>query len=1032
MIILTFVGTARVCRRRCVCLLAPAKVVWPPHNSSSEPVPKNPIESTPYCQEAPIQAAAQSYISETRVSSRTLASAQTPSTSSAIMHPNLSKKFSVCSQEVSSITEHENLAFLSEVVSSDRPRSPTPTKAATAVDEAPEEKRDMPPPPPPITSTPILSTAIQPIAVPACDLPLVPRNPQAPYAIQLPCGNSIQGTINLQLVPVNTVTGQTVCNLQLVPVIQNVGNLPTVDYTNPNPKNNPQTSNPKQICEACPEKSCLEKSYPKENPPPKLHPKPYPPPRTETHTEIDYSHELANISENKLLIEMNKPISCYLESGKPIEIDSKLLERCHTPKHLAQSLPKSISNNTGSSVVFALTTASERPYSLLGTFQSIENFEAARETLSPVLAARVRRSSVSPVLATGRAEQMVQWEKQAKRTEALAKPVAKMNLVSALTTSPDKPYAPLTNGGGAFRPVSGKYNLASSQQHQQQKQLPPAQSSSSNIKLSGRGSKTPTIRISEAFKSSESVQQSTSSKIKHTKTEAELLHSSQISLETRCLSPRVLPSRPTPSNVSQMTGLHKPATIPIYQQSMGDIPVGRPTTPKCPMIDSPRVKSPASVYVVETTTKQHLSKEQIQAMQQSSYHHQVEVAHLPHRPVSGLKESIQYPVRDQEKPISQSAAQPLPIEFINKQQIPAQPRPIECINKQQIPAQLRPIESMNNAAPTHMLNTTKQQQNLSKDQIQSMQQSSYHHQVEFVHHPYRVGSGLGEPIQPQYSIKDQEQNLSISNQYSGQKIKTSKMNIQKEQKQSHLQYSKKEETISSSGNERKVSRRHVTEKFERNTNSMIAEIRHLEGSTAQQKSPAIQIKTLSQGFASLNEKKNREPAPQRRLVDSAPSFDSKEVPPKEFGEVIQPVLISTPKTFSQQQQQSLSQQTQIKNTTKFQPVKPSPLATGPRAAPASIIPKSTAIHPTSLPDPTKASPLKHFPSTPKTSSLSSAPKNVVVTNPPGPLPDAGAGGKSGAAFAGATAPKRGRGVLNQPGMAGVRIALCGHCNVQIR
>ncbi|CAG2058235.1 unnamed protein product [Timema podura] len=44
----------------------------------------------------------------------------------------------------------------------------------------------------------------------------------------------------------------------------------------------------------------------------------------------------------------------------------------------------------------------------------------------------------------------------------------------------------------------------------------------------------------------------------------------------------------------------------------------------------------------------------------------------------------------------------------------------------------------------------------------------------------------------------------------------------------------------------------------------------------------------------------------------------------------------------------------------------------------------------------------------------------------------GGGGQKGASFAGATAPRRGRGVLNPSVGLGGRTPLCGHCNGQIR
>jgi len=71
-----------------------------------------------------------------------------------------------------------------------------------------------------------------------------------------------------------------------------------------------------------------------------------------------------------------------------------------------------------------------------------------------------------------------------------------------------------------------------------------------------------------------------------------------------------------------------------------------------------------------------------------------------------------------------------------------------------------------------------------------------------------------------------------------------------------------------------------------------------------------------------------------------------------------------------------------------------------------------------------------FPPAPSPSPAPGPPPDKV---PNGALPNAGgAGGASrGGVFAGASAPTRGRGILN-PATSGARIPLCGSCNQYIR
>lgn len=136
------------------------------------------------------------------------------------------------------------------------------------------------------------------------------------------------------------------------------------------------------------------------------------------------------------------------------------------------------------------------------------------------------------------------------------------------------------------------------------------------------------------------------------------------------------------------------------------------------------------------------------------------------------------------------------------------------------------------------------------------------------------------------------------------------------------------------------------------------------------------------------------------------------------------------------------------------PLKPSPLCTPP---PAFTLPdpepdepprrsfqrvadSPPAVAPTPAPSQPRPTPCAPSPSRTPSQAPSQAPARPA---PPAPaptdlhpgcsLPDAGGpGGAKGGAFAGASAPIRGRGILNPAAIGGTRIPLCGACNQQIR
>jgi hypothetical protein len=119
--------------------------------------------------------------------------------------------------------------------------------------------------------------------------------------------------------------------------------------------------------------------------------------------------------------------------------------------------------------------------------------------------------------------------------------------------------------------------------------------------------------------------------------------------------------------------------------------------------------------------------------------------------------------------------------------------------------------------------------------------------------------------------------------------------------------------------------------------------------------------------------------------------------------------------------------------------KTSPLAAHQSTPPALVVKSSPLAAPWSEPSVSAPEPI-----VPKTVPVSATQPISVAKTPSAPssssVPNAGGGGigalggtQKGANFAGSTAPRRGRGVLTQQNsVVGARIALCAHCNSQIR
>lgn len=112
----------------------------------------------------------------------------------------------------------------------------------------------------------------------------------------------------------------------------------------------------------------------------------------------------------------------------------------------------------------------------------------------------------------------------------------------------------------------------------------------------------------------------------------------------------------------------------------------------------------------------------------------------------------------------------------------------------------------------------------------------------------------------------------------------------------------------------------------------------------------------------------------------------------------------------------------------FQRVGDSPPAVGPSSSPAPPLPCPSAPSPAPSRAPTSS------PARPACQAPARPPAPAPADLHPGcSLPDAGGpGGAKGGAFAGASAPIRGRGILNPAAVGGTRIPLCGACNQQIR